>query len=54
MLKVKFVVEFDENGRITSISRDCQIPRPSCNGCKYQKWCEAIHRKLLQEEASER
>ena len=36
MLKVKFEVEFDKDGKIVQIQRYCNITR-TCYGCKFEK-----------------
>jgi len=46
MLKVDFVVDFDKNGNIKKVRRICKIPRPSCEGCKFKKWCDRIENSI--------
>lgn len=45
MLKVRFTIEFDKEGRIENLSRSCEIPRMTCKGCKFEKWCNKVEKK---------
>ena len=45
--KVRFDIEFNEKGEITSVHRSCKIARPSCEGCKFKKTCESIEKRIL-------
>ena len=46
MLKVRFVVEFDKDGKITQILRYCDVSRPTCEGCRFEEWCDRVMDKL--------
>jgi len=46
MLKVKFEVEFDKDGKIIQILPYCDIPRHTCYGCKFEEWCNRVINKL--------
>jgi len=47
MLRVSFVVGFDAEGRITGVSRNCPIPRITCEGCRFKEWCDRVERLIL-------
>ena len=46
MLKVNYEVEFDKDGRIKSVSRNCPLSRPYCEGCEFEKWCDRVERQI--------
>ena len=46
MLKVTFVVGFDEEGRITQITRNCPIPIPTCERCRFKEWCDKVENRI--------
>jgi len=42
MIKLQLHIHMDCNGNIKEIYRFCNINRPTCDGCGFQKFCDRI------------
>ena len=42
MLTLTFKVKVDKEGKIVGISKTCNVPRPTCDGCKFKDICDRI------------
>ena len=47
ILKVEFRVKFNKKGEVIAVSRNCSIPRPTCEGCAFEDWCNRLGNKIL-------
>jgi len=51
MIRLQLHVHMDCDGNIKGIYRFCNVNRPTCDGCKFQKFCDRITNSILRNES---